>query len=212
MTKMPTCSWMPQTYSNASSVTPCPRESTARCSLTRVSPGKREQAVIRPKLERIGRRAPLFGDAGFDRRDRHLREATGDEGSKDYAQRLPVLVEGGTGEQETQAAANDFRPCGDAGIGWIEAETVHALDGARFLAEATSQDEEILRVALGDDTAFKASHGMRGQRRRYEEPPCFKIEGCTHRCSNLLVDVPLYAYSSSPVAYSLKYTEGNKHG
>ncbi len=212
MTKTPTCSWMPQTYSNASSVTPCPRESTARCSPTRVSSGRREQAVIRPKLERIGHRAPLFGDAGFDRRDRHLREAAGDEGSKDHAERLPILVEGGTGEQETQAAANDFRPRGDAGIGWIEAETVPALDGARSLAEATSQGEEILRVALGDDTAFKASHGMRGQRRRYEEPPRFKVEGSIHRCSNLLVDIPLYAYFSSPVAHSLEHTEGNKHG
>ena len=178
---MTTCSWMPQIYSNASSVTSCPRESTARCSLTRVSSGKREQAVIRPKLEWIGRRTPLFGDAGFDWRDRHLREAAGDEGSKDYAERLPtILVEGGTGEQETQAAANDFRPCGDAGAGWIEAETGPAIDGARFLAEAASQGEEILRVALGDDTAFKASHSMRGQRRRYEEPPRFKVEGSIH--------------------------------
>jgi hypothetical protein len=169
---------------------------------------------MQPKSGQIGRRTPPFGDTGFDRRHRYLREATGDQGGEDHAERWrSLIIGGGAGEQETSATANNLlRPRGDAGIGRVEAETVPALDGAHLLAEATSQGEEVLRVALGVDASPEASHGVRGQRRRYEEPPRFEIEGCVHGCSNLLVYVPLGAYLSSPVAHWPIYTEGNKHG
>lgn len=121
--------------------------------------------IVRPRLEQIVQRAPLFGDMGFDRRHRHLREAAGDEGREDHAEWRSVVVGSVTGDQETEVTANDLHPDRKAGIGRLEMEPVDALDVLRLFAESPGQDQKISRAATGVDAPPYTSCSPYGQRR-----------------------------------------------
>ena len=138
---------------------------------------------MRWERERIRGRAPLFGNAGFDRCHRDLGEAAEDERGKDHAEGL-LLVEGPASEHDAVAAAHLLRPRREARVGRLEAETIPLLDGRDFLAEAASQAEKSPRAAAGGDASADASRSVRGQRRRHEEALRFEAEGRVHRCSN----------------------------
>src|SRR5918911_4524519 len=123
---------------------------------------------MRSELERIRGRAPLFGNAGFDRCHRDLGEAAGDERGKDHAEGL-LLVEGPASEHDAVAAAHLLRPRREAGVGRLEAETIPLSDGRDFLTEAASQAEKGPRAAAGGGAAPGASRRGGGERRRTEK-------------------------------------------
>lgn len=140
--------------------------------------------IFGPGLERVGGGAPRFGDGGFGRRHRDLREAAWDERRKDHGERLLLLVEGPAGEHDAVAAADGLRSRRETRVGRLEAEAVSLLDGEYLLSEAAGQDEEIPRVAFGGDAAAEASHGVRGQRRGHKEATRFEVEGWVDDGSN----------------------------
>jgi hypothetical protein len=140
--------------------------------------------IFGPGLERVGGGAPRFGDGGFGRRHRDLREAAWDERRKDHGERLLLLVEGPAGEHDAVAAADGLRSRRETRVGRLEAEAVSLLDGKYLLSEAAGQGEEVPRVAFGGDAAAEASHGVRGQRRGHKEATRFEVEGWVDDGSN----------------------------
>src|SRR5215210_1132112 len=79
---------------------------------------------------KITRRAPVYGDARSGRRHRHLGRATCDEHGKDHTDGSSVLIAHAACEHEPAGPRNALGSGGDARIGWLEAETVAALDRA----------------------------------------------------------------------------------
>ena len=146
--------------------------------------GRWGQAIVKPELEKVGCGAPPFGDAGFDRRHRHLGKAARDKRGEDHAERILLVIEGRAGEHEAGAAGNDLRPRCEAGIGWLEAEAIPAFDGPDLLAEEASQGEEALRLAFVNDASMENPHGVGGKRRRYKEASRFEVESWVHRYSD----------------------------
>ena len=162
--------------------------------------GRWWQAIDREELEWVGGRAPLFGDAGFDRRHRHFGKAAWDKRGEDHSERILLVIEGHAGEHEAGAAANDLRPRCKTGIGWLEAEAIPAFNGPDLLAEAASQSEETLRPAIVIDASMENPHGVRSERRRYKEASRFEAESWVHRYSDPMrpLTQSLCTYPSSP--------------
>ena len=127
-------------------------------------------------LEPIAQRSPFVGYVRLDGRHRHLGKTTGDERSEDHTERLLLEIADRAGEYEAETAPRALHPSREAGIGRFKAEAVPVLERARLLTEATSQGEEVLGVAVGGDASSEASHGVRGQGRRDEEPVRFEVE------------------------------------
>jgi hypothetical protein len=78
---------------------------------------------------------PPFRDGRTDRRDRDLGRPTGDEGRKNYAERLSVAVGGTASEQEPETTTDVLYTGRDAGIGRLEVEVVGVFETLRQCAE-----------------------------------------------------------------------------
>jgi hypothetical protein len=126
-------------------------------------------------------RPPLFGDARLWWCHRHLRGPAGYERGEGNAHSAPVVVGDPAGEQEPAGSPDALGSGRDAGVGWIEAETVRALDRSRDLVQPASQVQNLSRVATCGDSSSQAPAEMRGQRRRDEETPRFEVKGWVHR-------------------------------
>ena len=153
---------------------------------------------MRSELERIRGRAPLFGNAGFDRCHRDLGEAAGDERGKDHAEGL-LLVEGPASEHEGVAAAPLLRPRREAGVGRLEAETIPLLDGRDFLAEAASQAEKGPRAACVVSAA--------DTKRRCASRPRVGSIGARIRCAGRFLPFSLILSAAAPT----EGIEGREH-
>jgi hypothetical protein len=112
----------------------------------------------------------------LDRRHRHLGSSARDQGGKDNPERFFLTAIGCASEHESKGAAGALNSCGDAGVGWFEAEAVPSFDGADLLREAAGQREEIRRINIGGDVSSEASQSLGGQRRRYEQPLRLEVE------------------------------------
>ncbi len=172
------------------------------------------RSPITVRLKRIDQWSPFLGDARLDRRHRHLGKTAGDERSEGHAERLLLGIAGCAGEYEAQATPRIFHPGCDAGIGWFEAETVPAFEEAHLFGEVTSLGEEVLGVAVDGDASSEASKGVRGQRRRGEQPPCFEVEDRIHGwgCpSGFRVSVTVGA-RRSPVHFFTCHSSNHNYG
>ena len=79
---------------------------------------------------------PLFRDGRIDRRDRDLGSPTGDEGRKDYGERLSIAVGSATTSEQEPETATDVLCTGcDAGIGRLEVEVVGVFQTLRLCAQ-----------------------------------------------------------------------------
>lgn len=123
--------------------------------------------------EKIGQRSPPLRNTCPDGRHRDLGETTGDEGGEDHAERPPLEVAGRAAEHETNPAPRALYSGRDAGIGRPEAEAVPALESLRLLAEPAGQGEQV--PAVGGDAPPEGSAGVRGERRRDDEPPSCEV-------------------------------------
>ncbi len=124
--------------------------------------------------------SPLPGNVRLDRRHRHLGPPAGDQNGEDDPERTLLTAKDRAGEHEPEGAAGALHSCGEAGVGWFEAEAVPSFEGLDLPGEAAGQREKLLRVAIGDDVSPEAPRSLRGQRRRYEQPLRLEIEGRVH--------------------------------
>jgi hypothetical protein len=83
------------------------------------------------------RNPPPFWDGRTDRRDRDLGSPIGDEGRKNYPERLSVAVGGTASEQEPETATDVLYAGRDAGIGRLEVEVVGVFETLRLCAEVS---------------------------------------------------------------------------
>jgi|SRR5215203_1075972 hypothetical protein len=129
---------------------------------------------------KVTRRAPVYGDARSGRRHRHLGRATCNEHGKDHTDGSSVSIAHAACEHEPAGPRNALGSGGDAWIGWLEAETVAALDRARSPAQFARQVQEFSRATTGGEANPEAPPGLRGQRRGYEEASPLEVEDRIH--------------------------------
>ena len=141
--------------------------------------GKRRPHVARSML-RISRQIiqllPSPGNTRLDRRHRHLGSSARDQGGKDNPEWFFLTGIGCASEHESNGAAGTLNSCGDAGVGWLEAEAVPSLDWDDLLGEAAGHREKFRRINIGGDVSSEASQSLGGQRRRYEQPLRLEVE------------------------------------
>ena len=126
------------------------------------------------------KRSPLFWDARLWWCHRHLRGPACYERGEGNADSAPFVVGDLAGEQEPGGSPDALGPGRDAGVGWIEAQKVRALDWSRDLVQPAGQVQELSGIADGRDSSSQAPSQMRGERRRDEQTPRFEVEGWVH--------------------------------
>jgi hypothetical protein len=129
---------------------------------------------------KVARRPPPFRNGRSSRRHRHLGRPAGDERGKDHTNRSSDPIADAAREHEPGGPPDGLGSGRDAGVGRIEAETVRALDRARFLAHPAGQIQEFPDANVSSESASQAPPGLRGQRRGYEKASPLKVEGRIH--------------------------------
>src|SRR5918995_2344657 len=134
---------------------------------------------------KVAQRPPVSRDARPGRRHRHLGRAAGNERGKDHTDGSSIPGADVAREQEPEGAADALRSGCDARVGWLEAETVSALDWARSLVQAARQVQEFSGAAAGGEATPEAPPGLRSQRRGYEEASPLEVECWIHAQDSL---------------------------
>src|SRR5215211_5435046 len=127
---------------------------------------------------KVAQRPPVSRDARPGRRHRHLGRAAGDERGKDHTDGSSVPVADVAREQEPGSTADNLGSGRDARIGWLEAETVSAFDGARSLFQLARQVQEFSGTAAGGYTLSQVPPGLRRQCCGYKEAS--RLKGWVH--------------------------------
>jgi hypothetical protein len=131
-------------------------------------------------LVKVAQGSPVSRDSCPGRRHRHLGRPAGDQRGKDHTEEGSIPVADAAREEDSASSPDDLGSGCEAGIGWIEAEAVAALDRACFLLQPVRQVQEFSGAATFGEAIPEAPPSVRGQRRGYKEASSLEVEDRVH--------------------------------